>query len=305
MHIGPARSSKHGRKQAVTADPHHRPMSSHRRRLDVGRRAAAAELSNIGAELRTAREQAGLSQRAVAVSLGWRREKISRIENARLRTAALHDLMAQSAALGLTMRVKVYPDGPPLRDIAQLSVSQRLLSRISNTWRVRMEVPLTLPGDRRAFDLWLAADRITIAIEVFTKVRDVQAQIRAAHLKWRDSDATRLIVVVAESHANRTALRAAADLVASDFPISPTGSSGRARRWARPGWECDRGRLGLAAVSGGQRSRGEDHAADCLSELFAREARRQLQALRERVDGEDIPMLTARRTGPVPGGSAA
>lgn len=128
MHIGPARSSKHGRKQAVTADPHHRPMSSHRRRLDVGRRAAAAELSNIGAELRTAREQAGLSQRAVAVSLGWRREKISRIENARLRTAALHDLMAHSAALGLTMRVKVYPDGPPLRDIAQLSVSQRLLS---------------------------------------------------------------------------------------------------------------------------------------------------------------------------------
>src|SRR5437016_6645574 len=103
-------------------------MPSHRRRLDVAKRAAAAELSNIGAELRTAREQAGLSQRAVAVSLGWRREKISRIENARLRTAALHDLMAQSAALGLTMRVKVYPDGPPLRDIAQLSVSQRLLS---------------------------------------------------------------------------------------------------------------------------------------------------------------------------------
>jgi len=78
-----------------------------------------------------------------------------------------------------------------------------------------------LPGDRRAFDLWLAADRITIAIEVFTKVRDVQAQIRAAHLKWRDSNRTRLIVVVAESHANRTALRAVADLIASDFPISP------------------------------------------------------------------------------------
>jgi ribosome-binding protein aMBF1 (putative translation factor) len=67
-------------------------MPSHRRRLDVARRAAAAELSNIGAELRTAREQAGLSQRAVAVSLGWRREKISRIENARLRTAALHTI---------------------------------------------------------------------------------------------------------------------------------------------------------------------------------------------------------------------
>jgi transcriptional regulator with XRE-family HTH domain len=77
----------------------------------VARRAAAAELSNIGSDLRTAREQAGLSQRAVAVSLGWRREKISRIENARLRTAALHDLMAHSAVLGLTMRAKVYRMG--------------------------------------------------------------------------------------------------------------------------------------------------------------------------------------------------
>jgi transcriptional regulator with XRE-family HTH domain len=195
-------------------------MSSHRRRLDVARRAAAAELSNIGAELRTAREQAGLSQAAVAATLGWRREKISRIENARLRTAALHDLMANSAALGLTMRTKVYPDGPPLRDIAQLSVSQRLLRRISNTWRVRMEVPLMLPGDRRAFDLWLSADGISIAVEVFTKVRDVQAQIRGAHLKWRDSNAARLIVVVAESHANRAVLRSVEDLIGLDYPIS-------------------------------------------------------------------------------------
>lgn len=244
----------------------------------MARRAAAAELSNIGAELRTAREQAGLSQRAVAVTLGWRREKISRIENARLRTAALHDLMAHSAALGLTMRAKVYPHGPPLRDIAQLSVSQRLLRRISNTWGVRMEIPLMLPGDRRAFDLWLTADRITIAIEVFTKVRDVQAQIRAAHLKWRDSNATRLIVVVAESHANRTALRSVADLVASDYPISPRAALAALADGRDPG-ECDCGRLKLAPVASSQRSRGEHLAADRLRELLPREAGRQLRAL--------------------------
>jgi transcriptional regulator with XRE-family HTH domain len=207
------------RKPAVTTDAHHRSMSSRRRRLDEAKRAAIAELTNLGAELRTGREQAGLTQRAVAATLGWRRERVSRIENTRLHRASLVDLVMHSAALGLTLRARVYPDGPPLRDVGQLSVSQRVLQRISDRWRVRMEVPLSLPGDRRAFDLWLAADGVSIAVEVFTRLRDVQAQIRGAHLKWRDSNATRLLVVVAQSHPNRASLKSVEDLLVADFPI--------------------------------------------------------------------------------------
>jgi hypothetical protein len=82
-----------------------------------------------------------------------------------------------------------------------------------------MEVPLTLPGDRRAFDMWLSTDDVSVAVEVFTRLCDVQAQIRAAHLKWRDSDAKRLIVLVAQSHANRTALRSVGHLLAADSPV--------------------------------------------------------------------------------------
>ena len=194
-------------------------MPSRRRRLDEAKRAGLAQLTNIGNELRAAREQAGLSQEALAAGLDWRREKVSRIEHARLRTVSLPDLVAHGAALGLTLRTKAYPEGLPLRDLAQLSVSQRFLRRVAKEWRVRFEVPLAAPGDRRAFDLMLAGDDIRIAVEVFTRLLDVQAQIRAAHLKWRDSSAKRLVVVVAESHANRAALRAVLPLLAGDFPV--------------------------------------------------------------------------------------
>lgn len=195
-------------------------MPSHRKRLDDAKRGGLAELTNLGVELRAAREQAGLSQVAVAARLGWPREKVGRIENARLRTASLLDLASHSGVLGLTMRARVYPDAPPLRDVAQLSVTRRFLARISPAWRVRMEVPLGLAaGDRRAFDLSLSINDTTIAVEVFSRLRDVQAQFRSVQLKWRDSEANRLLVVLAQSHANRAGLGSVRHLLASDFPV--------------------------------------------------------------------------------------
>ena len=194
-------------------------MPSRRRRLDEAKRAGIAQLTTIGNELRAAREQAGLSQEVLAAGLEWRREKVSRVEHARLRTISLLDVVTHGAVLGLSVRTKVYPEGLPLRDLAQLSVSQRFLRRIAQEWRVRFEVPLAVAGDRRAVDLMLASSDLSIAVEVFTRLLDVQAQIRAAHLKWRDSSAKRLVVVVAESHANRAALRAVLPLLAADFPV--------------------------------------------------------------------------------------
>src|SRR5439155_23555471 len=89
------------RNRAVTRDPHHRSMPSRCRRLVEAKRAGVAQLTNLGSELRTAREQAGMSQEALGETLGWRREKISRIENAQLRSATVLDLVAHSAALGI------------------------------------------------------------------------------------------------------------------------------------------------------------------------------------------------------------
>jgi hypothetical protein len=83
-----------------------------------------------------------------------------------------------------------------------------------------MEVPLGLAaGDLRAFDLSLSINDPTIAVEVFSRLRDAQAQFRAVQLKWRDSEATRLLIVLAQSHANRAGLGSVRHLLASDFPV--------------------------------------------------------------------------------------
>lgn len=52
----------------------------------------------------------------------------------------------------------------------------------------------------------LKSSSLLIAVEVITRLADVQAQIRAARLKARDIGAGRLILVVAGTHANRAAL---------------------------------------------------------------------------------------------------
>jgi len=81
----------------------------------------------------------------------------------------------------------------------------------------------------------LSRDDVSVAVEVITRLRDVQAQIRAAHLKWRDFDANRLVVVVAQSHANRTALRSLGDLLAADFPVGPRAAAAALAEGRDPG----------------------------------------------------------------------
>jgi hypothetical protein len=63
----------------------------------------------------------------------------------------------------------------------------------------------------------LTGGALGIAVEVITRLRDLQAQIRAAQLKRRDISADRLLIVVAGSHANRLALGAARPTMLATF----------------------------------------------------------------------------------------
>jgi hypothetical protein len=63
------------------------------------------------------------------------------------------------------------------------------------------------------------AHDLTIGVEAISRLRDVQAQVRAAQLKRHDANIERLIVLVAATHANRRALAAAEPLLAAAFPV--------------------------------------------------------------------------------------
>ena len=85
-------------------------------------------------------------------------------------------------------------------------------------WRQVFEEALNLPGDLRAFDLTLRGV-VSIGVEFVTRIRDVQALVRQASQKQRDSRVDRLILVVKDTNGNRRAVREAGAVLTVAFPI--------------------------------------------------------------------------------------
>ena len=82
-----------------------------------------------------------------------------------------------------------------------------------------LEAAVPLPGDLRAVDVMMVIGSVRVAVEVITRIGDLQAQIRAAEGKARDIRATRLILVVADTHANARAVSAAAPILVAAFDL--------------------------------------------------------------------------------------
>jgi len=182
----------------------------------TGRR-LQADLAN---ELREARLARGVRLLDVARALGASTSRISRVELGLLRDVALVDLARHGAAVGLRLRARFYPAGGGLRDAAQLDLLRRFRARIGDRWTWRLEAPLPIPGDLRAFDALLTNGGAAVAVEAVTRLRDAQAQLRDATRKQRDGGAPRLVIVVSATHHNRAALGSAADVLATAFPLS-------------------------------------------------------------------------------------
>lgn len=175
-------------------------------------------LNAVSDELREARLTSGLAQSEVGRALGVSRMRVSRVERRKLRSISLEYVARHAAVVGLRLSVRLYPVGGGLRDRAQARYIARFVERIGHIWRVQLDVPIPLPGDLRGIDVYLTG-ACTIAVEVITRLTDLQALLRAAQLKQRDIGATRLILVVAGTHANRRALDEARSTLLATFDL--------------------------------------------------------------------------------------
>ena len=162
----------------------------------------------IGEQFRTARLVRGLTLREVAVAIGSSASEISRRELGRSRRLTGEKLAVHAAAVGLKLSVGLWPVGGGVRDAAQARYIAAFVARVGRAWRVALEAPIPIAGDLRAIDILLVRRGTRVAVEVITRLADLQAQVRAAQLKARDLGATRLILVIAGTHANRQALEA-------------------------------------------------------------------------------------------------
>jgi transcriptional regulator with XRE-family HTH domain len=175
--------------------------------------------AELGSELREARLARGLRLVDVARASSTSASHISRVERALTTDLTVLHLAGHAAVVGLKLHARFYPTGGGLRDAAQLDLLRRLRARIGDRWSWQLEAPLNIAGDLRAFDALLMRPDATIAVEAITRLRDAQAQLRAAALKQRDGNVPRLVLLIKATDHNRTALASAADVLATSFPL--------------------------------------------------------------------------------------
>jgi transcriptional regulator with XRE-family HTH domain len=196
-----------------------RDMASRTRALDDARRAWARLRVDIGDQLRTARHVRGLTLRQVGAAIGVSESEVCRRELGKAPRLNGEKLAIHAAAIGLRLSVRLWPVGGGIRDAAQARYIARFVARVGRAWKVILEAPMPQAGDLRAIDVLLLAPEIRIAVEVITRLADIQAQVRAAQLKARDAGATRLVLVIAATHANRNALANARGTLAAAFDL--------------------------------------------------------------------------------------
>src|SRR6266508_2865854 len=138
-------------------------MATHDRRSDRAARVADRILGSLASELREARLSAGLSQARLAALSGVSHAEISRIERARARWLSVGSTCLLATYLGLDTSLRLYPAGPPIRDVAHARLLERLHGRLAPVLVWRTEVPLPIPGDPRAWDALIVGPEWQVA----------------------------------------------------------------------------------------------------------------------------------------------
>jgi hypothetical protein len=168
-------------------------------------------LRRLGREHRDARVAAGLSLRACAAASGASYPQLLRFERGELVRLNVPDVGAWCSVVGLDLAVRAYPAGDPVRDSAQLALLERLRVRLHPALRWRIEVPLPVEGDRRAWDAEIRRvdpPRWRARVEAETRITDGQALERKLGLKVRDDPEGHIVLLVADTRTNRRALLA-------------------------------------------------------------------------------------------------
>jgi transcriptional regulator with XRE-family HTH domain len=198
-------------------------------------RLASWQLNEVGREFRLARLSGGMRQADVARAARTSTARVSRVERGLVRSVRYSQLAALAGAVGLKLHLRAYPAGRRVLDAPQLGLLAELRMRAHASWSWETEVPIPIEGDLRAADARSTAGSCSVIYELWTRLSDFQAQTRAAQLKQRDLHATRLIIVLRASRANRRAFAEARDAALVAFPLATRAVLAALARGRDPG----------------------------------------------------------------------
>jgi transcriptional regulator with XRE-family HTH domain len=179
-------------------------------------------MRRLGGEHRDARMAAGLSLRDAATASGASKTQLWRFERGDTDRVAISELGAWFAVLGLDLSIRAYPVGDPIRDRAQLALLERFRRRLHPDLRWRTEVALPIDGDLRAWDGEVRGalpERWRARVEAETRIADAQALERRLALKLRDDPDGHVILLVADTRANRAVLAGLRDGISAMLPL--------------------------------------------------------------------------------------
>jgi transcriptional regulator with XRE-family HTH domain len=195
-------------------------MTARPSRLQVSEQRTRTVLEMIGRELRLARRQHSLSQSVVGRASRTSRSKVSRVERGRAPRLTLADASALLGAVGLDLVVRAIPGGDPIRDAGHTALLGTFRSRLHPTLRWATEVPLPIPGDRRAWDALVGGDGWRLGVEAEMRPDDRQALERRLALKRRDGGVDHLLLLLPNTRDNRRFVRANERELQARFPLA-------------------------------------------------------------------------------------
>lgn len=195
------------------------PVAARQRPRDRALDEVARDLLRSGHEIRSARRSSGISIRAAAASVGLDPSTYGRLERGRLPHLRIDQLALAAASVGQRLSVRTFLVGEPVRDAGHLRLLARLRARLPVDVPLAFEVPLPIPGDLRAIDAWTSIDGRSVGFEAETRLGDLQALERRALLKRRDARLHRLVLVIADTRANREVLAVHRESMRSRFPL--------------------------------------------------------------------------------------
>jgi len=185
-------------------------------------------------EIRDARLNAGMSLRTAANEGAMSHAQLGRIERGELGHLTVDQLSLACAAVGLRLMVRGIPGPGTAIDAGQLALIGRLRRLLPPSVSVRVEVPIPIQGDRRAWDVVLGLDPDEMPVEAETRLRDIQGVERRSTLKLRDSEFDRMVLLVSDTANIRRVLDAHREDLRPMFPLDTRAVLAHLRRGSTP-----------------------------------------------------------------------
>jgi transcriptional regulator with XRE-family HTH domain len=181
----------------------------------------------VGGELRQMREDAGVSQAAVARSAGINQPYLSRIEAGNAEPS-LEVLLRLGLALGADLGVRYFVNtGPRIRDHLSSAMGTEIAAVLHPRWRMTAEVAVYRPV-RGVIDVVLEERDgvVTVETEIHSQLHRIEQQVRwqgqkadgLALLPDQEGRRVSRLLVLRNTQGNRDAVRAARGILASVYP---------------------------------------------------------------------------------------